>query len=244
METNHCVQPRFIAPMLCTPAPVLPHRQSWFYEVKRDGRRALAVKDRAKVTLYSSNGDRLDCPPAADAVRKLNAVRAVVDCEIIALTQKVTLAPAPRSKPGEAAVHLYAFDLLHLNGRDLTREPIEYRKDRLCTLTLDTLLLFSPSLDCEPDMLLEQVAQLGLPGIIAKRRGSAYQPGKNDGSWVTRRVKHCEPLRRLSSAERLVLPRLSKDGSAGCIPQRREASFGKAAASGDLDSAQVYGRFT
>ena len=219
METNHCVQPRFIAPMRCTRASVLPHRQSWFYEVKRDGRRALAVKDRAKVTLYSPNGDRLDCPPAADAVRKLNAVRAVIDCEIIALAQKGTGAHAPGSKPGECAIRLYAFDLLHLNGRDLTREPIEYRKDRLCTLTLDTSLLFSPSLDCEPDMLVEQVAQLGLPGIIAKRRGSAYQPGKNDGSWVTRRVKPSEPLRQVSSAHRLVSPRLrSKDGSVGLHP--------------------------
>ena len=219
MEMNHYVQPRFIEPMLCTRTPVLPHRQSWFYEVKRDGRRALAVKDRAKVTVYSPTGDRLDCPPAVDAVRKLNAGRAVIDCEIIALAQKGTGGDAPGLKPGECAIHLYAFDLLHLNGRDLTSEPIEYRKDWLCTLTLDTSLLFSPSLDCEPDMLVEQVAQLGLPGIIAKRRGSAYQPGKNDGSWVTRRVKPSDPLRQVSSGHRLVSPRLrSKDGSAGLHP--------------------------
>jgi len=219
METNHSGQPRFIAPMLCTRAPVLPHRQSWFYEVKRDGHRALAVKDRAKVTLYSPSGDKLDCPPAVDAVRKLNAVRAVIDCEVIALAQDGTGGHAPGSKPVERAIRLYTFDLLHLNGRDLTREPIEYRKDRLCTLTLDTPLLFSPSLDCEPDMLVEQVAQLGLPGIIAKRRGSAYQPGKNDGSWVTRRVKPSEPLRQVSSGHRLVSPRLrSRDGSAGLHP--------------------------
>jgi len=205
--------------MLCTRAPVLPHRQSWFYEVKRDGHRALAVKDRAKVTLYSPSGDKLDCPPAVDAVRKLNAVRAVIDCEVIALAQDGTGGHAPGSKPVERAIRLYTFDLLHLNGRDLTREPIEYRKDRLCTLTLDTPLLFSPSLDCEPDMLVEEVARLGLPGIIAKRRGSVYQSGKSDGSWVTRRVKPSEPLRQVSSGHRLVSPRLrSKDGSAGLHP--------------------------
>ena len=79
METNHRVRPRFIAPMLCTRASVLPHRQSWFYEIKRDGRRALAVKDQRKVTLYSANGDKVDCPPALDAVRKLNAGRVVID---------------------------------------------------------------------------------------------------------------------------------------------------------------------
>ena len=122
------------------------------------------------MTLYSPNGDEVDCPPDLDAVRKLNAGRVVIDCEIIALAQEGRGGPSTGSKPGECAVQLYAFDLLHLNGRDLTGEPIEYRKDRLCTLTLDTSLLFSPSLDCEPDMLVEEVARLGLPGIIAKRR--------------------------------------------------------------------------
>ena len=219
METNHRVRPRFIAPMLCTRAPVVPHQQDWFYEVKRDGRRALAVKDHRKVTLYSSNGDKVDCPPALDAVRKLNAGRVVIDCEIIALAQEGKGGPETGSKPGECAVRLYAFDLLHLNGRDLTGAPIEYRKHRLCTLTLDTSLLFSPSLDCEPDMLVEEVARLGLPGIIAKRRGSVYQSGKNDGSWVTRRVKASESLRQISSGHLLVSPRLrSRDRSAGLHP--------------------------
>jgi bifunctional non-homologous end joining protein LigD len=198
--------------MLCTRTSVVPHPQNWLYEVQRDGRRALAVKDQRKVTLYSSNGDKVDCPPAVDAVRKLNAGRVVIDCEIIALAQEGKGGPATGSKPGEC-IRLYAFDLLHLNGRDLTGEPIEYRKHRLCTLTLDTSVLFSPSLDCEPDMLVEEVARLGLPGIIAKRRGSVYQSGKNDGAWVTRRVKPNE------SAHRPVSPRLrSKDGSAGLHP--------------------------
>jgi bifunctional non-homologous end joining protein LigD len=187
---NHSVQPRFVAPMLCTRTPVLPHRQSWFYEVKRDGRRALAVKDGTKVKLYSGDGGRLDCPEAADVLRKLDAVSVVIDCEIIALPPEGKKGGhSPGSKPGKGPIRLYAFDLLHLNGRDLTREPIEYRKHRLCTLTLDTSLLFSPSLDCEPDMLVEEVARLRLPGIIAKRRGSAYRSGKSDGSWVTRCVK-------------------------------------------------------
>ena len=175
--------------MLCTRTPVLPHRQSWLYEIKRDGRRALAVKDGTKVKLYSGDGGRLDCPEAADVLRKLEERRVVIDCEIIELAQQGKGGHAPGSKAAECAIRLYAFDLLHLNGRDLTGKPIEYRKHRLCTLTLDTSLLFSPSLDCEPEMLVEEVARLGLPGIIAKRRGSAYHSGKNDGSWVTKCVK-------------------------------------------------------
>jgi bifunctional non-homologous end joining protein LigD len=171
--------------MLCTRTPVLPHRQSWLYEVKRDGRRALAVKDGTKVKLYSGDGGRLDCPEAADVLRTLDEGRVVIDCEIIALAQEGKSGHAPGSKPGEGPIRLYAFDLLHLNGRDLTGEPIERRKNRLCTITLDTAVLFSPSLDCEPDMLVEQVKQLSLGGIIAKRRGSTYEAGKRDGAWVS-----------------------------------------------------------
>lgn len=186
--------------MLCTRAPVLPHRHDWFYEVKRNGRRALAVKDRAKVTFYSHDGGTFDCPAAVEAVRKLNAGCAVIDCEIIALAHEEQKdVGASNSKLAECTIHLYAFDLLHLNGRDLTQQTIEYRKHRLCTLTMNSGVLFSPSLECEPDMLVAEVARLGLPGIIAKRRGSVYQSGKNDGSWVTRRVKSGEPFRRAAS---------------------------------------------
>ena len=202
MKRNHSVQPRFIAPMLCTRTPILPHRQSWFYEVKRDGRRALAVKDGTNVSLYSRNGGTLDCPEAVTVLRKLDEGRVVIDCEIIALPQEEKGGHARGSQPGDCAIHLYAFDLLHLNGRDLTGEPIEYRKHRLCTLTLDTSLLFSPSLDCEPEMLVEEVARLGLPGIIAKRRGSVYESGKNDGSWVTKPVKPPRSVDQIRSRRR------------------------------------------
>jgi bifunctional non-homologous end joining protein LigD len=151
------------------------------------------------VRLYSRNGGRLDCPEVVDVLRKLEERRVVIECEIIELAQQGKNGHAPGSKAGECAIRLYALDLLHLNGRDLTSEPIEYRKHRLCGLTLDTSLLFSPSLDCEPDMLVEEVARLGLPGIIAKRRGSAYHSGKNNGSWVTKRVKPSAVRRTRSS---------------------------------------------
>ena len=185
MERNRFVRPRFIAPMLCRQIQTLPHGDDWFYEVKHDGHRALAVKDGAKVTLFSRDRKVLDYPEVRDVVRQLDAAQAVIDCEIIALDKKgKSCFAALGSNRGDCTIRLYAFDLLHLNGRDLTSEPIERRKDRLCTITLDTAALFSPSLDCEPDMLIEQVKQLSLGGIIAKRRGSTYEAGTRGGAWV------------------------------------------------------------
>jgi len=187
MERNHFVRPRFIAPMLCRQIKTLPHGDDWFYEIKHDGHRALAVKDGANVTLFAGDGKVLDYPEVRDMVRQLHARSAVIDCEIIALDKKgKSCFAALRSNGGDCTIRLYAFDLLHLNGRDLTSEPIERRKDRLCTITLDTAaVLFSPSLGCEPNMLIEQVKQLSLGGIIAKRRGSTYEAGKRGGAWVS-----------------------------------------------------------
>src|SRR5207247_1494685 len=75
-----------------------------------------------------------------------------------------------------------------LNGRDLMNEPIERRKERLCTITLNSAVLFAPSLDCDPETLVEHIKELPLEGIVAKRKGSAYEPGKRSGAWLKMRV--------------------------------------------------------
>jgi bifunctional non-homologous end joining protein LigD len=91
------------------------------------------------------------------------------------------------TKP-EGALQFSAFDLLHLDGKDLTHEPIERRKSKLCTATLDSQLLFSPSLTCEPHQLVEEVRRLSLEGVVAKRKGSIYEPGQSTGAWLNLRV--------------------------------------------------------
>ena len=185
---NHRGRSRFIAPMLCKPVQTLPEGGGWFYEVNRNGHPALVVKDGAKVTLFSREGKPLDYPEAEKAVRRLKTTSAVIDCEIIALnSEDKPCCGSPDTIRG-STIRLYAFDLLHLNGRDLMHEPIERRKEHLCTITLDSALLFSPSLNCEPEMLIEQVAQLSIEGVIAKRSGSTYEPGKCSGTWMKMRV--------------------------------------------------------
>src|SRR5258705_2672953 len=128
------IRPKFVVPMLCKPVSEPPASGEWFYEVKHDGCRAVAVKDSRNVSLFSRQGKPLDYPAAREAVRKLPAKSAVIDCELVALPPD-----ARRSSPDPLeAVSLYASDLLHLNGRDLMSEPVERRKERLCTITLDS----------------------------------------------------------------------------------------------------------
>ena len=174
-------------PMLCKEAKVLPRPGDWFYEVKHDGYRAVGIKDGKKVLLLSRHGKPLDYPKAHDALRTLPVHSAVIDCELVALDDQGRSSVESLHR-GDATVALYAFDLLFVNGRDITGEPIEKRKERLCSMALDSSLLFSPSLNCEPEMLMDQVKHLSLGGIIAKRKGSPYQPGQRSGAWLKMRV--------------------------------------------------------
>ncbi len=174
--------PTFIRPMLCKAVGELPRGHEWVYEVKRGGKRTIAVKDHRRVKLFHENGLRLECPEVEQTVREIPVDSAVIDGEIISLNARA--APDPGHEEESDPPRLYAWDLLHLNGRDLTSQPVERRKQQLCTMTMDSALLFSPSLDCGPEELLEEVKRLSLEGVVAKRKGSTYEPGRCTGTWV------------------------------------------------------------
>jgi bifunctional non-homologous end joining protein LigD len=153
----------------------LPAGDDWVYEVKRGGKRTIAVKNGGHVKLYCKDGELLECPLIAEVLRHVPARAAVIDGEITYLVPE----------RGDRQVRFLAWDLLHLNGHDMTMRPLEERKHRLCTLTLDGEVLFSPSLGCEPAQLVEEVSRLSLGGVAAKRKGSIYEPGKCTGSWLS-----------------------------------------------------------
>ena len=175
--------------MLCKASRELPSRDSWLYEVKQDGYRAMAVKDGKNVTLFSRKGKRLKFPGVLEMVSYIRVKSAVLDCELVALDREgKPCFEALAMKNHDCTVRLYAFDLLHVNGKNLCNRPIEYRKDRLRKLTDGSPLLFCPAFDCEPKMLAAEVKKLALEGIVAKRRGSTYEPGERSGAWVKVRV--------------------------------------------------------
>jgi bifunctional non-homologous end joining protein LigD len=159
----------------------LPTGGEWVYEVKRGGKRTIAVKDGRRVKLYDEHGHRLECPSVEEKLRHVPLETAVIDGEIISVRRESS-DRGPESD--DSQLQLFAWDLLHLNGKDMTTQPVEQRKRRLCTLTLDSDVLFSPSLECEPAQLLEEVGRLSLEGVVAKRKGSIYESGKCTGSWM------------------------------------------------------------
>ncbi len=107
----------------------LPEGDEWIYELKFDGYRALVIKDDQQVEFRSRKNKDLTgmYPGIAAAGLRLKADQAVVDGEIVALdaqgSPSFQALQHRGSHPGHRIV-FYAFDLLHLDGKDLTGDRV------------------------------------------------------------------------------------------------------------------------
>ena len=97
-------------------------------------------------------------------------------------------------KGSPKAIHFYAFDLLHLDGEDLTGLPLLERKARLATLLSahDGRLHYSDHIVGQGEQLFERFCGSGLEGVISKRTDARYVGARN-GAWVkTKCIKRQE----------------------------------------------------
>jgi ATP-dependent DNA ligase len=97
---------RFIEPMECKLVPSIPDGTEWQYEVKLDRWRAIAIKHKNEVLLYSRNGNLLNgrFPALVDAIQSLPAKRFMLDGEIVALDEEGHHSCFPKVIPGSNAV--------------------------------------------------------------------------------------------------------------------------------------------
>jgi bifunctional non-homologous end joining protein LigD len=183
--------------MMATRASALPSGAEWSYEVKWDGYRAQAVKNGQAVSVASRNLKDItrQFPSVTAAVSRIRAATALLDGEIVALDAA--------GRPSFQALHhwsveglslvYYAFDLLHLNGRDLTRRPLDERRAALRDVVGDSGILLSDSLPGAPSQIADAVRALGLEGVVAKKRRSTYTAGRRSDAWVkVRFARHQE----------------------------------------------------
>ena len=167
----------------------LPEGDDWLYEVKFDGYRALLLKDAGRVCLLSRNEKDMTAtyPGVAAAGLKVKATRATIDGEIVAVDASghpSFQALQHRGAHPGYTIAFYAFDLVHLDGVDLTGEPLETRKARLAKIVPGSGLLLSQALPGTAAQVQAAVEQLGLEGVVAKRRSSRYEPGLRSDSWL------------------------------------------------------------
>lgn len=186
-------------PMLATPGDHVPPGPGWSHEVKWDGMRILAEVSGATVRLTSRNGnDRTrSWPEVAQLPSGVGDL--LVDGEVIALdesgrpnfrTLQERMQATSRSAVVRAAakvpVTFMVFDVLRLDGRDLTRRPLVERRAVLEGLGEGFASVgWQVSTPFEDgQMLLEATRQQGLEGIVSKRLDSRYEPGVRSRSWL------------------------------------------------------------
>ena len=175
--------------MTATVVRTLPEGDQWLYEVKLDGYRALIIKDHEQVQIRSRNEKDLTAayPGITAAARRLNARTAVIDGEVVAVDDKghpSFQALQHRAAHPRHTVVFFTFDVLHLNGEDLTRLPLEDRRKQLPAVLKNSGVLLSAELPGRAEHVIAAVQRLGLEGVIAKRRDSRYDAGQRSGAWV------------------------------------------------------------
>lgn len=188
--------PAFVTPMAAVAVKQLPEGDEWLYEVKFDGYRSLIIRDGSRIELQSRNHKNLTpmYPGIAAAAQKLRAHQAVIDGEIVALDESgrpAFQALQHRSSRTHHHIVFYAFDVLHLDGCDIVGEPLEKRRALLPKLIGDNpVIRLSDDLPGSGTQVLEAVRSLGLEGVIAKRRGSVYQPGERSKDWFKLKLEN------------------------------------------------------
>jgi ATP-dependent DNA ligase len=179
----------FIPPMLATLVRTLPEGPQWEYELKLDGYRLQAIKDADNVRLCSRRGNDFTRKFAriATAVSKING-SFILDGEAVAVDAQgkpsFQMLQNRSSMPPGWTLAYYAFDLLHLNGKDLKDRPLRERRSLLEKLLSDTGVLLSQSLPGTLSQIIQAVKTHGLEGVIAKRLDSKYQPDRRSDDWL------------------------------------------------------------
>jgi len=188
-----------IKPMLAESQDAAFTRDGWIFELKLDGYRLIAGKRKGEARLLTRNGNDYTevFPEIARAIKALPLDNFVLDGEVVCLDgdgiprfsrlqQRGRLSVPVDIK--RAAVELpatyYAFDLLALDEFDLRPLPLVRRKEFLKEVVpkLGPVRALD-HIEREGEAFLEQVAKLGLEGIIAKKADAPYRAGRTD-KWV------------------------------------------------------------
>ncbi len=175
----------------------------WWFEPKFDGIRSVTTMTTDATRLVTRNGrDVSDKYPELRMIHELvDQVNAVLDAEIVAfddggrnsfeaLQQRMNLTNERDIKriAGRIPVALVAFDLLWLDGRDLTGVALEQRRELLeRVVERDERLQVVTYVEGDGKAFEKVAREHGLEGVVAKRKGSRYHPGRRSPDW--RKIK-------------------------------------------------------
>jgi ATP dependent DNA ligase domain len=249
--------------------------EEWIFERKLDGERCLAFRHGADVRLLSRTQQRLNdtYPELVEALLPQACDEFVVDGEVVAfegpqtsfarLQQRMQLRDPERARRSGVRVFYYLFDLLHLDGRDVTGLPLRERKALLRpALAFADPVRYLAHRNAEGERFYREACSKGWEGLIAKRADSPYRHERsrdwlkfkcvNEQEFVigrlhrSRRQAHrlrCAPRRLLRRSRPAALRRQGRGRLQRCRPARprraaRPTGAGGAAVRGRTPTAQ------
>ena len=188
-------------PMMAATADRPFSNARWIFEPKLDGFRALVLKRGGDVRVLSRTGnDMTDRVPAVVAeVSQLQPEELVMDGELVAAgenglpdftllqrTMGLHRLPGVTDSGSETgAVTYYPFDLLYVDGRDVTGLPLIERKSLLSRWVLaGDALRPMEYVEAEGESFFEAAVGMGIEGMVGKRRDSRYEQGARSPAWV------------------------------------------------------------
>ena len=172
-------------------------------EAKYDGFRCQVHKDGEKVTIFSRNLNLMTdmFPEIVQATRGLKAESVIFEGEALAHNEatgelypfQVTMKRRRKHNIAEMQkdnpLRFFAFELLYLNGRDMTIEPYERRREKLVELIsgskgIEPATMFRTTDAAEIERHFEEFVETGLEGVVAKRLDMPYTAGARNFNWI------------------------------------------------------------
>jgi bifunctional non-homologous end joining protein LigD len=186
--------PAFVQPQLAELHDTAPDNPAYVHEAKFDGYRLQARVAHGEIQLLTRKAlDWADkFKPVAEALAALPVDTALIDGEVVVEKNGVSdfssLQDALKNKK-DSFVY-YVFDLLHLDGTDLTGEPLTARKAALKQLVKnadDGIIRYSDHFAIPGSEMMQHADKLGLEGVISKRHDAPYRSGRSD-DWIKAKV--------------------------------------------------------
>jgi bifunctional non-homologous end joining protein LigD len=189
-------QPVWVEPMLATLTQRRFSDKNWIYERKLDGERCLAFRQAGELRLLSRNQKNINhqYPELVGALQKQATQHFILDGEVVAFKGNVTSFSRLQDRmhienPDEVlktgvAVYYYIFDLLYLEGYDVSAVSLRERKVLLkAALKFDDPLRYVIHRNQEGEAYFEDACQKGWEGIVAKDARSPYEHSRSN-KWL------------------------------------------------------------
>ena len=177
-------------PQLATLVKAPPEGEGWLHEIKYDGYRIGCRLHRGTVTLWSRRGNdwTRNFPEIVAAAKELKARSALIDGELAVLLPdgRTSFQALQNSLAGKRQGELvyFVFDLFELDGVDLSREPLDARKEALRRIVPDAgPVRFSRDWTGGGGKVFREACRLGFEGLVSKRRDQPHRAGRSPG-WL------------------------------------------------------------